>query len=224
MNRRSFLQSMSVAFSAVAFGVRPNFAQTPLKIRYELFADTQCFRYDLDQPFSLDGAIYATDSRFLITHPGEWTGMESGKVPNVARLWWGEFDKPGWKDLPAQKLELRSDHLESLCHRCMGTGRVGDGVHRVPDKDQDGDAYWRWAGGERCPFCDHGWDRDVCNHERIGPAVFCPGRMNRLRTLGHLDYRVIMVDPCDLRPNGLGHVLLVRGDNGLKGMLCSMCE
>lgn len=223
ITRRSFLQSMSAAMSAVAFGARMPSAIEPPKIRYDLFAETWIGgKWDIHEPFSLDGSIYATDSRVLITHPGEWSGGATGRVPAVHHLWWGEFDRPGWKQLPEQRLELRHPHMESQCVHCMATGRVGEGVHRALSTDEDGDDVYRWVGGTKCGYCNGtGWDESFSHHERLGNGVFAPGYMQRLRTLGGLDYRVIECGPRYCKES---YVLLVRGDGGIKGMLMGIAE
>lgn len=169
MNRRSFMQAIAAAFSAVASGVRPNFAAEPPKIRYELFSDTQDFRWALSQPFSQDGVICATDARIIVTHPGEWSGESAGRVPNISSLCWDEFDTGGWKELPSQSLEFAPQfEFGTMCHLCMGTGRVGDGVRRVLGKDEDGDPMWRWTGGTKCYQCDGGWEDNFPHIERLG--------------------------------------------------------
>lgn len=226
VTRRSFLQSMAAAFSATALGVRMSPAQ-PAAIRYELFTDTSAWvrRHQICEPFSLDGAVYATDARVLITHPGEWSGSGNAKVPDVGKLWWDEFDKPGWKELPEQRLELTT-HDSSLCHLCMGLGRVGDGVHRVLCRDEDGDPEWAWAGGAKCHQCNGtGWEEEYPHVDRIDGAAFSPGYMNRLRTLGGLDYRILSLgDDRRVHPRGNAEVLLVRGDGGVRGMLMCVHE
>ena len=103
----------------------------------------------------------------------------------------------------------------------MGIGRVGAGVHRVPAKDEDGDPFFEWAGGTECGNCrGTGWDNDFPHIERLGGATFFPGYMNRLRTLGGLDYRVYGCGGG--RYGDDASVLLVRGDNGLRGMLMGL--
>jgi hypothetical protein len=232
MNRRAFLQSMSAAFSAMALGVRPAFAQSPPRINYDLFCDSALsYRYDMMQPWSHEGIIAASDAKILIVHPGEWSGDGSARVPDLTKLWWDEFDAPGWKELPRQQLET-VDATSLMCPACMGTGRLGDGIHRVDIKDEDGDPCMGWVGGRACSQCGGcGWD-DFQHREILGDGHFCPGYMNRIRTLGGVDYRVATVDyrvaTVDYRvatvarlPTYTGSILLFRGDGGVKGMLCS---
>lgn len=225
VTRRSFLQSMSAAFSAAVIGIRPAFAEPP-KINYSLFCDNWLgsSRYDIADPFSIDGGIYATDSRVLITHPGEWSGNATGSLPNVGKLQWDEFNKPGWKELPSQKLELQDDpwHYGGQCHHCMATGRVGNGITRVIGQDEDGDAEYQWAGGQVCGYCNGtGMDDSYRHLEPLGSALFAPGYTNRLRTLGGLDCRVIECEAGKFCGGGMAHILLVRGDHGVRGMLMS---
>lgn len=198
-------------------------------IDYSLFVnDVPGRKYDLRHPFAVRGAIYATDSRILVRHPGELTGISTALIPDVEKLWWREFDRSGWKRLGSPRYAHGKDNYEDNCPVCRGYGIVGE---RTRCLNCDGDEYW-WDRDfiKSCGKCVDGWTGKRCEAgcqngsinyvENLAGFTFGADYMNRLRTLGELDYRIINVES-GIEPHG-GHVLLVRGVEGIRGMLCGI--
>jgi len=235
MNRRSFLQSLTVAFSAVATGTRLSLKDEPPAIDYSLFTMDEHHLglwSALVNPFSVDGSVYATDSRVLIRHPGEWSGDDAGRLPDVSKLWWEEFDEPGWHPLG---VPVHVSHSRGAdCPTCRGKGFVGPESMCLACKgiggtlDEEGDFY------RECPNCNEGVvglarcpagcvGGVVKYRERIGSGLFCPDYMARLRTLGDIEVRTIDVAKGTKVYSG-GTVLLVRGPREVRGLLCGMMD
>ena len=240
MNRRSFLQMVSAALAASTLGVR-GLTQQPDAINWNLLTDWDV-RYDLTSPWSVEGTIYATDTRKIIALPGEFSGKGDAKVPNVGKLPWNEFDAGGWQPLGRPVLERygTDDETWTLCLQCFGIGRTGD-VRRCDKCNGYLDVWYDdTAGTSRggCHKCHEGWVGGVeclrCHgtrHETEGPPLsetihgypFCPAQMQMLRTLGELDIRVIDESELPLRKHGnSGGVLLFRGAGGVRGLLMGL--
>lgn len=232
MNRRTFLQSMSAAFCSSVLAGTVDCRHERHSIDYSQFVDEDQLwsrRYDLSHPFSVDGSIYATDGRVVITHPGEWRGTSEGRVPDVTQLWWDEFDRSGWKPLGRPHNERHPDGAScpicrgkwligptATCKRCDGLGwMLQDFGRAVTDCD-----CYEGKVGVKCPAgCDRGL---VDYREQIDGCGFCPDYMARLRTLGDLEYRRIDVDH-GVIPSLVG-LLLVRAAGNVRGILCGMAD
>lgn len=154
-SRRSFLQAAAAAFSGVALGrLGETTAPEPQPIDYSRFCDHDgdSWRYDLAAPFSQNGMIVATDSKILISHPGELSGGGTARVPDVGKLWWGEFDARGWVELPPPRIEETRDHW-SRCVHCLGAD---------------------------CSHCEEGWTRTAERLYGVGFSTFCMDALRRL--------------------------------------------
>lgn len=124
------MQSVAAAMTATVLGRLPQ-ANASTAIDYSRFADFEANRYDLDTPWSLDGITYATDSRILISHAGEFTGTGEGKFPNVGTLEWDALECRGWKPFPMQQRRIDDTGLRpypARCPECRGRGRIGSDV------------------------------------------------------------------------------------------------
>ena len=239
MNRRSFLQSMSAAFGALALGVRPSFA-SPSRINYSLFTDKYVRRYDLTSPWSDRGVIAVTDAKILITHPGEWSGEASAKVPDIWKLWWGEFDATGWCPLRTVRAKQNQQNSTSGCPQCYGTGRIGPHVRQcdcdpLAEYTDHSKGYPRildgcpqcqpsgWIGGVKCTACGgSGWlEGDERFVEQFQGVKFNPHYIARVRTLGEVDCRVIHGVRDTENASDLD-VLLFRGADGLRAERVNM--
>lgn len=237
--RRSFLQSVAAALSVAVVGVKPNLSaiERPV-IDYSLFADNDgdVFRYDVRSPFNIDGSIYATDCRIIVSHPGEWTGEEKARVPNIGSLQWSEFDSPGWSSLGTPKLTESQD--AGTCAVCRGRGVLpvkpsslsecdecqGSGTYYPPSFDITGisrpcpKCVSGYRGGVKCSACNSGY---VDFLERVGNWDFNPKYMASVRSLGAVDVRVIDAETFLEHPYGM---LLFRGAGDVRGMLVSMSK
>lgn len=130
VSRRSFMQSMSAAMAAVVVGRLPA-SEARTVIDYSRFCDYETVRYNLESPWSHDGVTYASDSRILISHAGEFSGTGEGRFPDVGSLAWDSLDCRGWKPFPM--IQRRIDeagkrHTERRCPECRGLGRIGPDV------------------------------------------------------------------------------------------------
>ena len=173
MNRRSFIASMAAAFGTMATGIRLGLRDVPPNIDYSLFCGNMFQpKYDIDRPFNIGDSIYATNCHVIVTHPGEWSGESSGKLPNIALLPWESFESRGWKML-----------------------------------------------GDRYEEIDRG---DGCMRLRIGSGTFDADYIERIRTLGNLEYRLIPIPYKDQGASGDVDSMLFRGSHGIKGILMGM--
>lgn len=174
MQRRTFLQSVAAAMASTVTGRLPA-ADVPLSIDYSRFTDYEPVRYDLDTPWSHEGVTYATDSRILISHAGEFSGDGGGRFPDVGKLWWDEFDIRGWKPFPMRQRRLDftgQSPYPFACPECRGRGRVGRDVAECQkcagcydeyfgdDAKQDGEWYDMHGNSHPsltlCPDCTRG--------------------------------------------------------------------
>lgn len=231
MNRRSFLASVSAAFSAAALGVNLK-PRVPL-IRYDLFTDAEIERYSIGEPFGVDGRVFATDSRVLVSHVGELIESDGERrLPNVRKLNWDEFDSPGWKPLGTPAYENQDDrrYPGTPCPDCMGIGLIGTQFTACDHCAGDGEVLsddsiqivqcskcvGGRTGGIKCGRCDSGWIYDETFCEIVGGRKFAPHYMERIRTLGPIDVLSIDGRTAD---GSTGPMLLFRGDHGIRGML-----
>lgn len=230
--RRSFLQSMAAAMSVAVVGVHRSAAEpSPPVIDYSLFTDRETTRYDLSAPWSKDGAIYATNSRILVTHPGEWNGDGTGRVPNVGVLPWGEFDARGWSPLGKTK-RVEADGC-GYCFVCRGVGVLGSNLTECGECFGTGEDYpenYEWTGcsrpcskcvlgylgGVKCAACENG---RVDYVEELGGYEYDPLWIAAIRTLGPVDVHAI--EDTDKYGRVCG-MLLFRGAGGVRGMLMGM--
>lgn len=237
MKRRSFLASLA-AMTGFASGARLGLVASE-PVRYDLFLGEDC-RYKLAFPFSLDGHVYATDSRVLIRHACavDHAVNETG-LPPVNDLWWDAFDEGGWSRIKTPK--LRSVSHETCCVTCMGTGRVGIVVYRCPvckaDSENWGllangtigcpECHYGWCGGEQCPDCrvDVDGDGDVvvgrsdksAMIEEIDGGTFDAALVQRVRTLpGDIEFK--RLEPVQ-RYKTKSDVLAFRWGNSGQGFL-----
>ncbi len=235
MNRRTFMQSLTAAFSVAMTGI--NFQPVKRVINYDLFTDPHTTRYSLGQPFGIDGTVYATDARVLIAHAGELEAIgEDRRLPNLSTLEWSEFEQGGFKSLwPANYQHYKNAkprNLITACPDCMATGKIGN-VRRCscgPESEwidygatdgpevRDGCEVCRtgWLGDRECKRCEFGWIETEAFRESVCGMSFCPSLMSRVRTLGNLDVKVIE------SRNTYGPMLLFRGENNLRGMLMGL--
>lgn len=233
--RRSFMQSMAAALSVAVIGVKPNLStfERPA-IDYSLFTDKETARYDLTSPWSIDGNIYATNSRIIVTHPGEWSGDGKARVPNVGVLPWREFDSLGWSPLGKAKC------VEAIgcgqCAICRGVGVLGSNLIECDECQGSGTFYpdnYEWTGRSRpCPKCVYGYIGGVkcsaCDQgytdfvEEIGGYNFDPLWIFAIRTLGPVDIHIL--GDIESPYERVGGMLFFRGDGDVRGMLMSMAK
>lgn len=230
--RRSFLQSMAAALSVAVIGTKPNLSaiERPA-IDYSLFTDGETARYDLSSPWSIDGAVYATNSRILVTHPGEWSGDGKARVPNVGGLPWDEFDACGWS--PLGKLNRVEASGCGQCVACRGVGVIGSNLSECDECLGSGTFYppnYEWTGRSRpCRKCVYGYLGGVkcgaCDNGRVDFVEelhgfeYDPLYIAAIRTLGPVDVRAIEdTDKYGRR----GGMLLFRGAGDVRGMLMGM--
>ena len=224
MNRRSFLQSIGAAMSAVALGAR--FTPDSPSIDYRLFTGGDG-RYDLSSPFSVGGTVYATDGKVLVAHSGNVVSDAADRrVPDVSKLWWDEFDSGGFSHLRPIREKYPA---QAECEACFGVGRTGNFVecqcfHADPEtgvcldcKDSG------FRGGIECPVCDGTScvQEDYCYE--IDGEPFAPHMLARIKTLGDLEVKVLHEYPEYSTGHRQRHgIALFRGDHGIRGMLMGM--
>lgn len=77
-----------------------------------------------------------------------------------------------------------------------------------------------WVGGVKCTDCrGSGWMVEGPVENVLG-GKFSPGVLNRLRTLGNLDVKLLGDPQYRHRDGGVGGpVLAFRGDHGIKGFM-----
>lgn len=239
MKRRSFLASLA-AMTGFASGMRLGYVADDA-VRYDLFLGNDG-RYSLAFPFSLDGHVYATDSRILIRHADTVDRLANdGSLPPVSSLWWDAFEQGGWKRIERPKVRLVSDADTTLCLTCMGTGRSGSGVHRCSvckaDDDNWGlladgtigcsECHYGWCGGDRCPDCklevdcdgavSVGWADRLAMVEFFDGGSFDAAMMQRVRTLpGEIEFKRLPPVP---RYRELADVVAFRWGNTGQGFL-----
>lgn len=237
-NRRSFLQSMAAAMSVAVVGVKPGPAaiERPV-IDYSLFVDNDDYigRYDVSSPWSVDGSIYATDCRIVVTHPGEWSGGGDARVPNAQRLQWGEFESAGWSPL-GSTVQVKSEG-GAACGICRGRGVLGGNLVECDECQGSGTFYPHhyeysgktmpcrkcvlgYLGGVKCGACNNG---QLDWREEIGGYEFSPHYIAAIRTLGPVDTRIITTGADSFKGRDHG-VLLFRGAGNVRGMLMSMLK
>lgn len=215
MNRRSFLQAMSAAFGSACLGSSLiQREHQPLPIRYDLFCDPEFVRYSLGRPFAVEGSVCATNGHILILHGdnGSLTQDLPGRFPNIRKLDWSPFDKPGWKPLPKPQWYNAVPKWGAECPECLATGRIGDDVRRCEVCHGNSDNWGTLPDGTNgCPKCHYGWvggtachrckpERDVDGDVTVGicygnrvwelidGAPFAGSKLNRIRTLSDVEY------------------------------------
>lgn len=218
MNRRTFLQAMSAAFGSACLGTSLIHSEQVSPIRYDLFCDPETHRYNLGQPFTFGESVCATDCRALILHSNRDGFIQDieGRFPAVHKLDWTVFDKRGWKPLGSPQFYNAVPEYGAECPECLATGRIGHNVRRCAvcggeNKNwgmlPDGtigcpECHYGWVGGVACHRCrpERDSDGDVvvgfCDGPRvwefIDGAPFAVSRVNRVRTLGDVEY---LLDP-----------------------------
>lgn len=206
LTRRSFLESLAAMAAASTLGLNVR-KSADRDINWSLFCDDfESRRYDLTEPFDVDGIRYASDRRILVCR--EANGASAGgerSVPDVSQLQWDEFDRSGWTRLPDSCIYTPSIVLDDWeCETCYGKGRTGEKVVICPVCDgEDWCCYMRDTGGGHLECCNGfvGGDKcGTCNgkgfHRNVGPLssvqgeVFGTGYLNKIRTLGEVEVKV----------------------------------
>lgn len=245
MQRRTFIKSIAAAFGTMAVGKLPAMP-AERRINYDRFCTNTSIRYDLDSPWSQNGTVYASDYQILITHPGEFTGDGSARVPDLSKLWWGEFDSRGWREWPDQQvLVAHPDGMQRWCPKCHGKGRLGSGVRECPKchgdfdeyfgDDAVGDAFYYDIGGVKhnvphhCPTCRTGHvggllcgtckgdGHTVESLEIVGGQYLSGWYCDSIRQLGGADYRVL--EDADDNRGGTFDVVAFRFADGGRGFV-----
>lgn len=229
-SRRSFLQAAAAAFSAVALGrLGTPSAPGPRPIDYSRFlmrADDWWKVYELSAPFSQGELVCATDSRILLTHPGELSGAGSARVPDISKLNWSEFDSRGWRELPQVGRIDRFTDVSSECVYCLGSGIHGEssecgGCYGSGDFLTD-------SGYDDCPRCNGRGELGTpcvpCGGTGYTPTAehlhgerFSVFYLDALRRLGPIETRLIQ--GVRSAEHGETPALIFRGEQGIRGFL-----
>jgi hypothetical protein len=227
MTRRSFIESVAAMVAASAIGKSVVLPKQPT-IDYSLFCDPYpgC-RYDLTTPFDLRGLRYASDARVLVCHESDGLSVDGDRpVPDVSALWWGEFESRGWQRLPDSCIHNVAPKYDENCETCYGKGRIGSGVVLCPacegedwckdiriegvNAEQHPDCASGWIGGAKCETCNgSGHHRNVGTMSLVQGRIFGTGYLNKLRTLGEVETRII-----DAPQKDAGVMVFRFGDSG----------
>jgi len=194
ITRRSFISALSAAF-ATSVMAGPSLTLSSA-VNWDYFTDLDAVRYDLSTPWLAHSKTLATDGRILFAtnelYPLVDNTAETRK-PNLDVLPWDLFDSMnGWQSsesLVRCKPVFKDKYCnEQPCGNCKGTGRVGLGVVKTRERDEFGDLYQTWAGGQPCEVCKgEVWTADSFVF-KANESKFAAHYVERIKSMGDFDF------------------------------------
>lgn len=194
LTRRSFMASLSAAF-ATSVMAGPSLTLSSA-VNWDYFTDLDAVRYDLSTPWLAHSKTLATDGRILFATNELYPlreDAEQTKKPKLEVLPWDLFDSTGgWQSseslVRCKPVFNEKYHNEQPCGNCKGTGRVGLGVKKTRERDELGELYQAWTGGQPCEVCKGEIWVEGGFVFKAAESKFAAHYVERIKSMGEFDF------------------------------------